>query len=313
MQNEQKYKHFLGIDVSKDKLDIYNSQTDTYHTIKNTKKDIEAFVAELKSNDNLLIVIDLTGGYEQKAVDVFYQKAFCVHRADGRRVKYFLRGFNQKAKTDKLDAYGLALYGQKMQETLNLYEPIDTELYTYYARFNDLRQIHQQEKNRLQAPKNPTWMKQQIKELLQYLEKQMKLLETQIIETIQMRKETRQVYDTIIKYKGVGVKTAIMIVCCLPELGKLNRRQIAALAGVAPYAKDSGKSSGYRFIKYGRPEIKTALFLCALSAKRYNPCIRQFFERLTEQSGKKKMVAMMACARKIIITLNALVKDGYSK
>ncbi len=313
MQNESNFKYFLGIDVSKHKLDIYNSQTETYTSIKNTKKDILEFVSEIEPRDDLLVVIDLTGGYEQKAVDIFYQKAFCVHRAEGRRVKAFLRAFGQKAKTDKLDAFGLALYGNKAQETLALYQPHNQELYEYYARLNDLKDIHQQEKNRLEAPKLPLWMKKQILQHLSYLDKQINFLEQQILFVINSNEETKKVFNIISNYKGVGVKTAITLICCLPELGKVNRRQIAALAGVAPYAKDSGTLSGHRFVRYGRPEVKKALFLSALVASRYNPQISLFYTRLTQKSAKSKLLAIVACMRKIIITLNALVKDNIEK
>lgn len=309
MQNTLKFNHFLGIDVSKNKLDIYNTKTKTYITVSNTIKEIKAFIKTQTPTSDLLVVIDLTGGYEQKAADLFYQAGFCVHRAEGRRVKYFLRAIGQNAKTDKIDAKGLALYAQKTQETLQLYTPINGQLLALSGRLADLKAISAQEKNRFQAPKNSTFVRKQIIKHIAFLEKEIAVLEAQLLALVMQDEDLKQKYELLTAFKGIGPTTALTLLAFLPELGVLNRRQIAALAGVAPYAKDSGTLSGYRRVCAGRATVKKALFIVALVAIRYNPAIRQKYEHLTQSAAKKKMVALTACMRKIIVILNAQIKS----
>ena len=309
MQEAPKFNHFLGIDVSKEKLDIYETKTKSYITIPNTQKDLKRFIKTQTQQSDLLVVIDLTGGYEQKAADLFYQAGFCVHRAEGRRVKYFLRAIGQNAKTDKIDAKGLALYGEKTQERLQLYTPVNGQLLELSGRLSDLKHMFVQEKNRHQAPKNSPVIRRQIARHLMFLQKEIAALEEELFGLVMQDKELKQKYDVLVSFKGIGATTALSLLAFLPELGVLNRRQIAALSGVAPYAKDSGALSGYRRVGVGRPNVKKALFLSALVAIRYNSQIKRKYEHLTQIAAKKKMVAITACMRKIIITLNAKIKS----
>lgn len=312
MQNNPIFNSFLGIDVSKNKLDIYNSQSQQFVQIDNAKAAIKKFVKTLTVSPDTLVVIDLTGGYERQAVDVFYQAGFAIHRAEGMRVKYFMRGLGQRAKTDKIDAKHLALYGEKFQDKLMLYTPTNEKMMSLYERFEDLKNLLQQEKNRYKAPTTCGIVKEQIATHISLLEAQMTAIETQIESFIMADSQLKQTYDVLISYKGVGKRTAQALVVMLPEIGLLNRRQIAALAGVAPYPHDSGTYSGYRFVKYGRSAIKKALFMIALVGIRYNKRIKDFYEHLINDNHKKKMVALTACMRKIIITLNAKVKECYN-
>lgn len=311
MVDKNKFKKFLGIDVAKKKVDIFNSQTGEFTQVLNTKKNIRNFIKTIEVQDDLLVVIDLTGGYEQICVDVFYELGFNIHRAEGRRIKAFLKCYGQFAKTDKLDAKALALYGEKMQEKLFLYTPKNNQISEYLERISDLAQIVQQEKNRFQAPKVPLIVKETIQVVINTLSEQIKQLETLVRETVIYDEELKQRYDVLTSVKGVGEKTAFILLGLLPELGFMNRRQIAALAGVAPYAKDSGSLSGHRFVKYGRPKVKKALFMAALVATRFNTRIKEFYEHLLTKNNKKKMVAITACMRKILIILNAKLKDLY--
>lgn len=312
MQNELNFKHFLGIDVSKNKLDIYDTKTKSYTTVSNTLKDIKAFIKTQTPTSDLLVVIDLTGGYEQKAVDLFYQAGFCVHRAEGRRVKYFLRAIGQNAKTDKTDAKGLALYAEKTQETLQLYTPTNGQLLELSGRLADLKQMLAQENNRHQAPKNSSGIRKQIAKHIAFLQKEIDLLEAQLSALVLQDKILKQKYELLTSFKGIGATTALTLLAFLPELGVLNRRQIAALAGVAPYAKDSGTLAGYRRVGIGRPNVKKTLFIIALVAIRHNLPIRRKYEYLTQVAAKKKMVAITACMRKIVISLNAKFKSLQS-
>jgi len=309
MKNQIKYKNFLGIDVSKDKLDIYDTRIQKTTTIPNTLKEIKKYVQRIEKQDDLLVVIDLTGGYEQKAADFMYQAGFCVHRAEGRKVKYFLRSYGQNAKTDKLDAKGLALYGEKMQECLRLYQPTDSRLADIAGRLFDLKLMIKQEKNRASAPKTDPYILKEIKHHIEYLESQTKSLEDTLEAMVMANESYRRKYEVLVGIKGIGRTTALTLLVVLPELGEVNRRQIAALAGVAPYAKDSGTLSGHRFVRYGRPMAKSALFMVALVAIKYNQRIHDFYVHLTTQSAKTKMLAITACMRKILIIANAKIKS----
>lgn len=304
---DAKNKIFIGIDVSKYKLDIFNSKTGEYVETDNTKAEIRKYIRALDVSEELYIVIDLTGGHEAQCVNEFYSKGFKVIRAEGRKVKSFARALGVNAKTDKSDAYILAQYGEKCFESLRLYKPYDNQIKKLVSRLGDLKYLLQQEKNRLKAPDNIRIVVNSIKQLIRFYEKEITQLEDEIELIIENDNELRKKYNLLIGQKGVGKKVAYVLLGLLPELGCLNRRQIAALAGVAPYAKDSGMISGYRRTGTGRKDVKKALFIAALVAIRYDAKMKCFYEKLLNRA-KPKMVALTAVMRKLVITLNAKAK-----
>ena len=305
--NEIKNKFFIGIDVSKYKLDIFNSKTGEFVEIDNTKAAIRKYIRALGLSDDLYIVIDLTGGYEALCVNEFYIKGFNVIRAEGKKVKAFARALGISAKTDKLDANILAQYGDKCFNRLRLYKPYNNQIKKLVMRLNDLKYLLQQEKNRFKAPDNLQIVTKSIKQLIGVYEKEIMKLENEIEIIIENDEILKKKYQILIQQKGVGKKVAYILLGLLPELGHLNRRQIAALAGVAPFAKDSGTINGYRRTGIGRTDVKKALFMAALVAVKFDENMNLFYTNLTAR-GKKKMVAITACMRKIIISLNAKVK-----
>ena len=309
MQNGKTFKDFIGIDVSKDKLDTFNSRTGEIIQVKNSVEEVNAFIQTLTFSEELLVVVDLTGGYEDVCVKSFYNAGFHVHRAEGRRVKAFLRAMNQKAKTDVIEAIGLDNYGEKMQEHLTLYSPPQDSIKAQVERLCDLKNLLQVERNRYQAQVQKGSTLDSIRRHVEFLEHEISELENevrQIIASDEMMVKQQEVITSVI---GVGEKSSMILLAYLPELGRINRRKIAALAGLAPFAKDSGKMSGYRTTKGrgGRPQVKKALFICALVAIKYDTKMRCFYERLCA-NGKKKMVAITAVMRKILITINARSK-----
>jgi transposase len=304
----QIFNYFIGIDVSKDKLDIYHSSKGQLCPIQNSKKDISAFIKTLQPQDDLLVVIDLTGGYELIAADLFYSAGFNVHRAEGRRVKAFARSFGQLAKTDPIDAGLLAEYGDKMQSHLRLYKPEDRRLTACVERLVDLKSILQQERNRIQAPNLIKPILKSLKSSIKYLEHEIGSLEQHAHELVSENKELKGKYEVLKAVSGIGENSALMLVVLLPELGHVNRRAIAALGGVAPYAHDSGKLEGHRTTRCGRRHVKSTLFMCALSARRYNAKMKVFADRLSLKA-KAKRVVLTAVMRKLLISVNAKCKD----
>lgn len=309
MQKEKLFNSFIGIDVSKAKLDIH--YRNKHLSISNNKKSINKFIKEISDNrDDTLVIIDLTGGYESTSVECFYEAGFNVHRAEGRRVKSFIRSLGEYSKTDKIDAKMLSYYGEKFQENLRLFSPQERDWQTIKSLVNrreDLKAMLQQEKNRLSSPSNFS-VKQSHKKLIKVLEKDMLSLEEEINNLISKSEFLSKKKEIMTNQIGVGEKVSNIFLAEVPELGYLNRRQIASLVGVAPRAKDSGNYAGYRKTGGGRKRVKKALFIAALVAIRYDKNLQAFYERLVS-SGKKKMVAITAVMRKIIVILNAKIKE----
>lgn len=304
---EQRNKTFIGIDVSKYKLDIFNSSTGEFVEIDNSKAEIRKYIRALVLSEDLYVIIDLTGGYEALCVNEFYAKGFKVIRAEGRKVKSFARALGINAKTDKIDAHILAQYGEKCFESLRLYKPYNNQIKKLVMRLGDIKLLLQQEKNRLKAPDNMPIVTKSIKLFISVYEKEIKTLETEIEALIKQDAVLAKKYALMTEQKGIGKKVAFILLGLLPELGYLNRRQIAALAGVAPFAKDSGTLSGYRRTRTGRTDVKKALFIAALVAVKHDKKLSAFYTDLTGR-GKKKLVAITAVMRKIIIILNAKSK-----
>lgn len=304
---ELKNNTFIGIDVSKYKLDIFNSKTGEFVEIDNTKAAIRKYIRALELSEDLYIIIDLTGGYEALCVNEFYVKGYNIIRAEGRKVKAFARALGISAKTDKIDANILAQYGEKCFNTLRLYQPYNNQIKKLVMRLSDIKQLLQQEKNRLKAPDNMQIVTRSIKQLINIYEKEIAKLENEIEIIIENDEELRKKYKLLLEQKGIGKKVAYILLGLLPELGYLNRREIAALAGVAPFARDSGTINGYRRTGIGRVDVKKALFIAALVAIKYDEKMNLFYTNLTSR-GKKKMVAVTATMRKIIITINAKIK-----
>lgn len=316
MKKEEKFKTFVGIDVSKEKLDIYYSWNGKNEQIKNNKSAIRSFIKYFKQEkEKLLVVIDLTGGYEATAVRHFCKAGFNVHRAEGRKVKNFIRAYGQNAKTDKIDAFMLTEYAKTFQNRLKLYkynekEEQERNLANIIRRLFDIEEILQKEKNRFKAPDNQA-IKKSIEKMIKILNKQKETLEQQIQQEIDKDEQIKAKQQVIMAQKGIGQKTSMILLALLPELGRLNRREIAALSGTAPYSNDSGTIHARRKTRTGRKQVKRTLFICALVAIKYDKKIKAFYEKLISKA-KAKMVAIIACMRKLITLLNARCKAFYN-
>jgi len=304
------YTEFVGIDVSKLKLDVFVTKSNEYFSVKNNKTGIKSLFKLIKPSARQLVLIDLTGGYESLAAKEFVVNGYNVHRAEGRKVKQFTKSFGQKAKNDKIDAKMLTIYGAKMQETLKLYQHTDNELQGLVSRREDIKEMLQQEKCRKEHFDG--FAKCSIIESIKSLQKQLQAVEQKIEELINKDEELNEKAKAIKSITSVGNITAMILLASMPEIGNANRRQIAALAGLAPYANDSGQSSFKRKTYGGRSLIKRMLFMCALGAIRRNEQLKAFYEKLIS-NGKVKMVAIVAVMRKLLIMINNSCKAYYAK
>jgi transposase len=304
------YNNFIGIDIGKFGFvcSLYSSnETKEY---ANTMEGIDKFIEE---NGGYLAdglsILETTGGYEMALLSTLCHRGFAVHRAHTRKVKSFIRSYGNEAKTDALDAKALALYGYERHKSLKLYEAQKErmlDLYELTQRREDLKQILVAEKNRLQAPRLSR-VKSSCRKLVGMLEAEIKEITEEINQLIEediVLKKKKEILKTV---PGIGEIVSNDLLVLLPEIGEMDRRQIASLAGLAPKANDSGKYNGYRAVGYGRQGIKPKLFLSAMAARNSKTVFKEFYEQLIKR-GKKKMVALTALMRKILVTANARVK-----
>jgi transposase len=305
------YTEFVGIDVSKFKLDVFVKKSNEYFSVTNDKAGIKSLLKRIKPSASQLILIDLTGGYEALATKEFAVNGYNVHRAEGRKVKQFTKSFGQKAKNDKIDAKMLTIYGAKMQETLKLYEHTDNKLQELVSCREDIKEMLQQAKCRKEHFNDPV-AKRAVNKLIKSLQEQLEVIEQEIKERINKDEELKEKASAIKNVNSVGDITTMALIAVMPEIGKANRRQIAALAGLAPFAKDSGQSSFKRKTYGGRPLVKRMLFMCALGAIRRNKELKAFYEKLIS-NGKVKMIAIVAVMRKLLIMINNSCKAFYAK
>jgi transposase len=305
------YTNFFGIDMGKFKFvtSLYGAKSTGEY--ENSPAGIAQFIQEHHDIlPNALCLLETTGGYERDLLYALIEQGFKVHRADTRKVKNFIRSFGSGAKTDALDARALAAYGQERWQKLDLFHPQseeETQLFQLVQRRADLKITLVAEKNRLKGPSN-TFIKDSILALIEAVTAQIKVI-TEKIESLMNGnshlKEKRDILQTI---PGIGPTISFELLVFLPELGTLCRRKIASLAGVAPRSNDSGKFMGYRKTGHGRNGIKPILFLAALAARNSHSFLRDFYEHLIKR-GKKKMVALTALMRKILVIANAKIKD----
>jgi transposase len=305
------YKNFIGIDIGKLSffVSVYGSKE--VREYENNLEGIESFLKEFRSMlPDSLSILETTGGYEMRLLLILCEKNFGVHRANTRKVKNFIRSLGNGAKTDKLDCKALALYGYERHQRLECFKPQSEqslELYELVQRCSDLKLMLVAEKNRLKAPRN-NYIKVSCELMIDTISKQIEELTTrinQIIENDIVLKKKKQTLKTI---PGIGEVTANYLLVLLPELGTLNRKQIASLTGLAPIANDSGLHKGYRATGHGRAGVKPILFMAAMAARNSNSHLKIFYNRLVE-SGKKKIVALTALMRKIIVIANAKIRD----
>lgn len=297
----------IGIDVSKNKLDVHILPQKKALTLSNNTQEISAFIKEIKQTyQTKIIVMESTGGYEKLPKKLFDKASLPVHVAHPMRVHYFAKQKGFFAKTDKIDALSIALYG--LQENVLPTKESDNELLKYLSsRHGQLIDQLTREKNRLKDFL-PNKIQKSIKRVIKSLEKELDVIEKAIAEEIESSQEMALKSKRLQTFKGIGKRTAHVLIAELPELGCITRKEASCLCGLAPRNNDSGTKVGRRSISGGRFHVRKALYMASLSAIRHNPAMQEYYQTL-KAKGKHSKVALVAVMRKMIIALNAMLRD----
>lgn len=298
---------FVGIDVSKAHLDVAVLPPERRRRFPNDSPGFEELIAWLGEPEATLIVLEATGGYQVAVTAALSLAGFAVVVANPRQIRDHARSQGRLAKTDKLDADCLADYAAKNKPPVRPLPDEQTRLLqALMARRHQLVEMLTMEKNHLQQASAP--LAKPIRKHIQWLEKQLQQLDDELDHQVRGSELWRQNDELLRTVPGVGQVTSYTLLADLPELGQVNNKQVAALVGVAPLNRDSGKRKGHRVIWGGRAAVRTALYMATLSALRHNPVIKAFYQRL-KKAGKASKVAIVACMRKLLTILNTMLKE----
>lgn len=299
-------KRVAGIDVSKETLDVALLPGAQSLQFSNGEDGIDQLAKRLKDMD--LVVMEATGGYETAVATALVASGLRVAVVNPRQVRDFAKATGRLAKTDRIDAGVIAAFGVAVEpHILQLPDEDARELQALLVRRSQLVAMRVQEVNRLALAQAA--MRKGIKMHIAWLDREIDKLDIDLTAGLRSSPAWRAKDELLRSLKGIGPITSGTLLVALPELGRLDRRTIAALVGLAPFNRDSGKMRGRRTIYGGRGRIRTLLYMAATTAVRSNPVIRAFYERLKAR-GKPHKVAMVACMRKMLTILNAMVRDG---
>jgi len=298
---------FIGIDVAKRQLDVAERPSGARWTATNDVTGIAGVLERLAAAGPVaLIVVEATGGYEIPLVAGLSAAGLPVVVVNPRQVRDFARALGKLAKTDTIDAAVLAHFGEAVRpEPRGLPDELTQELQGWLGRRRQLLEMVLAEEQRVAVAARV--IRPQIQQHIEWLRSQLRDVDAQLQQAIRQSPVWRETENLLRTTPGVGPVLATTLLAELPELGQLNRRQIAALVGVAPLNWDSGQQRGTRHIWGGRAPVRTALYMATLAAVRCNPVIRAFFDRLSA-AGKPRKVALVACMRKLLTILNAMMQ-----
>lgn len=301
--------HFIGIDVSKDSLDVACLPAGTIRTVPHTDQGRQQLIADGPQPGTCLIVVEATGGYERPLVADLANAGHLVAVVNPRQVRDFAKGIGRLAKTDRLDAAVLAKFAEQVRPRPIAEVPEkQAELDQLVTRRRQLVDARAAEKNR-QAMPTAKEVRRSVQKIIDTLDKEIQRIEQAILALVEADDQWKGIAELLQSVPGIGQVTAATLLAEFPELGHLNRQQVAALAGVAPFNDDSGTHRGKRSIRGGRRSIRNVLYMATLSAQRHNPVIRHFAQRLKAQ-GKLPKVIITACMRKLLVILNTMVKTN---
>jgi transposase len=300
---------FVGIDVSKDRLDVYMRPSQACFSVTRDGKGVAELVERLGSRDPHLVVLEATGGFEQTVAAALVAAGLPLAVVNPRQIRDFARATGQLAKTDALDAKAIALFAERVRPEPR---PVPDEqaraLGELVARRRQIVEMMVAERNRRAQLKSRRLIKS-IDQLLGLLQKQLGELDRELGDSIRGTPAWRERDELLRSVPGIGDIVARTLIADLPELGRLDRKQIAALVGIAPLNRDSGKMRGKRTTWGGRAKVRSALYMAALVGSRCNPVLAAFYQRLL-RAGKVKKLALTAVMRKLLTILNAMVRDN---
>lgn len=298
----------IGIDVSKSRLDVAVRPTSEQFSVTNDEaghKELRRRLTKLKPER---IVLEPTGGYESRVVQELLTAKLPVVVVNARQVRNFAQALGRLAKTDRIDADVLAHFGEAIRPEIRLFPDADRlELEALVNRRRQLVDMRAGEVKRKQTA--PTHVHANIDHVIEFLDKQVEAIDDDLQTLIKKTPAWREADELLQSVPGVGPVLSSTLTALVPELGTLNRKQIAALVGVAPFNNDSGKGQGKRTTWGGRAPVRAVLYMAASIARRFNPVIASMYDRLT-QAGKVPMVALVACMRKLLTILNAMKRDN---
>jgi transposase len=300
---------FVGIDVSKDRLDVHVRPSGLIFAAARDGQGLEQLTTQIRDLAPALIVLEATGGFEITVAAALASAGLPLAVVNPRQIRDFARATGRLAKTDALDAQIIALFAERIRPEPRPIADADSQaLAELTARRRQVVEMIGMETNRVRQARTPR-VQRTIKATLKTLEAQLAELDREINDTVRGSPIWRAADDLLTSVPGVGDVTSHTLIADLPELGKLDRRRIAALVGVAPVNRDSGQMRGRRAIAGGRTDVRNALYMATLSATRWNPVISEHYKSLVER-GRPKKVALIACMRRLLGILNAIIRTG---
>ncbi len=303
-------KIFVGVDVSKFTLDVFHPDSGELSKFENTEVAVEEFCRSLKKKKrSVMVVMEATGGYETLLLNQLAKHKTEAAVVNPKRVRDFAKGVGADAKTDRIDAQVISQYALVVNpQPIAMKSDHEQKHTALVARRDQLLGLINQENNRLKQ----SWdddAKKSIREVLEMLKKQLKSIDSQLASMLQRDTKNKRKIEILDSAKGVGPVMISTMIVGLPELGSLNRGEIAKLVGIAPINRDSGKKSGKRFISGGRGAVRRVLYMATIVAIRHNTTIKAFYLYL-KSKGKESKVAIVACMRKFLTILNLLIKNN---
>lgn len=301
-------EQWIGIDIAQKRLDIAVHPAGIYFQVPHTEVGRAALVQRLSEWTIAGIVLEATGGLERAVMAELEANGYATRRVNPYHVRAFARSMGKRAKTDRLDAVMLARYGESAAPAITpVADAMTRQMQALVSRRQQVVAMIAVEKTRLHSCES--WVGDSIQTVIGHLETELERLDTELAQLSHQRPDWSAKLKLLTSVKGIGVVTSQALLVQLPELGNRSGKSIAALVGVAPFNHDSGKRHGYRQIQGGRKELRSLLYMATLSAVRFNPVFRHHYEQLL-QRGKAKKVALVACMRKLLVQLNAMLRDN---
>jgi transposase len=309
MEQSPAMPHFVGIDVSKDRLDVHVLPSQQTFAVARNGEGLDRLAAELRALAPRLVVLEATGGFEVTVAAALAGAGLPLAVINPRQIRDFARATGRLAKTDALDAQIIALFAERIRPEPRPVAAAEAQLLAeLVARRRQLVEMIGMESNRRRQARAPK-VRRTLETMLKTLEAQLSELDREIDGAVRGSPAWRAADDLLTSVPGVGDITARTLIAELPELGRLDRRRIAALVGIAPINRDSGQMRGRRTIAGGRTAVRNALFMATLTAIRWNPVIKAHYTQLTRR-GRPKKVAIVACMRRLLGILNAIIRTA---